>query len=200
MRIAKVDKIEDAYVCLLPYTILTGIIYTPLKKHIKEVFVGISDSSVSSSIYASRFGQCPPHDFTPDLGNLFLWVSFRDNSVKLVSELYDDPKIAEVLNKETLLDTVTINTNYEWSEPVNVIIGLDAIILIDQPDGHFEVQVRDLSSGTERSIIINEMKHKKRINMHYDNFFKEMETPQIRFRAKATPSHEMEVAVQFCTL
>ena len=165
MRIAKVEKIEDAYEYLRPYTILNGVIYTPLEKQIKEVFIGICDWGVSYSIYTSRFGQYPPHDFTPDLGDLFLWAIFYDNSLKLVSELYDDPEIVEVLKGGTLTKTVIIKTDYEWSAPVKIIRGLDVIIWLNQPEGHFEVQCKDVPNGIERILTIQDMGYKERLNI-----------------------------------
>jgi len=202
MRIPEAEKIEDAYENLQPFRILTGMVYTPLGKKIKDVFIGISDPGVSYAIYSSRFGEYPVHFFTKtDLQNLFLWVVFTDNSLKPVSEVYDDAEIVDILKKGTLLNKMTIKTDFEWSNPVKIPKGLGVIIWLNEPNGgHLEVQYKDSPAGIEQSIIIKEMEYKDRINMLYYDRFKEMQNPHLRFRAKNTTSSDIEITIEFANL
>ncbi|HBI00036.1 MAG TPA: hypothetical protein DDY18_00255 [Flavobacterium sp.] len=196
MRIAKVENMQDAEQFLRPYYKLRGVFYEPLDKQIKDVFVGISDWGVSAFHYISRYGEGHEHTFTKaDMGNLFLYAAFTDNSIRLISDLYDDSELVNFIKDGKTQIELNIKTDNNWSEAVKVQRGLSAIILVNQPEGKLEVQYKDVPDGIEQSIIINELGFKERINMHYYERFKDMKNPHIRFRASDTAGPDMDIFI-----
>lgn len=199
MRIPKVENIEDADKYVSKFYITKNIIYSPLEKQIRHIFKGISDRFVSYTHYKNGY---PDNSFYKhgDLSNLFVWVSFDDDSIIEADELYNDEVIAEILNEGTLTKEVIINTDNEWQSPIRIPRGLDVVLFLNEPEGKFEVQYKDVPDGVERVLKITELEFKERLNMHYRDYFKDMKNPHLRFKAYETLSSMMKFNIQFLTL
>jgi hypothetical protein len=198
MRIEPVNTIEEANEHLRPYLILKGLIYEPLEKQIKDVFVGISDPPISAAIYRSQYAEFPNHPFTrSDLNNIYLYAAFNDKSVIQIGELYNDPKIKKILEAGTLGHSLTLKPDNEWSDPVSIPRGLGAILRFDG-SGKLEYEVKDvMPSGITRKGQIEEIETRDRHNIRYLDYLHEMKNPMIRLRAKNGYYTDLEISILF---